>query len=137
MRPARAMQIALEDTNKDERTYTTPYRGEVLICAPKTGTVKGTIGGACVCIADLSDVVEIAPKEYEWIFDDVKLVRPVEVKGKQRLFDVDLEPSDLNVCTATEVDDAAAWLEENFLPFVKGAKKIEDGEWEVSWPFEL
>lgn len=137
MRPAEAIQVALEDINSVQRAFGSDYRGPVLICSNKTNPVNGTIPGNAVCVASLADINQTGDKEYDWNFEDIRLIRPVEVKCKQRLFEAPVEEKDLIVCTATDVDEAAEWLKENFLPFIKGAKKLSEDEWEVAWPFEL
>ena len=87
------------------RTWRTDYRGDVLICS----TAKkehGTIPGHALCVArlvdvrpftmDLCDAAMMHSYEWQsglfaWIFDDVRTIRPVPVKGKLSLWNYDGE----------------------------------------------
>lgn len=101
------------------RTWKTKHRGELLICAGAQRE-KGCVYGHAVLSVILSDVVPFTKDHlsaaffdempdrpgYAWIFEDPAVIRPIPVKGKPGLFDVDdsliqyltTETSDEEVC---------------------------------------
>lgn len=79
------------------RTWQTKYRGDLLICASQLPKVKNTISGHALCIVNLKDCAKITldnykeygvdradvdGKLYAWLLDDVRIIKPVPVKGK-------------------------------------------------------
>lgn len=87
------------------RTWSTNYRGDILICSTNK-KIKGTIPGHALCVMRLVDIVpfekkhleaacmypeEFQPGAYAWIMDNLRFVRPVPVKGRLSLWDYDGE----------------------------------------------
>lgn len=89
------------------RTWKTDYRGDIVICSTAK-KVHDTIPSHALCIVRLVDVVPLKkehlkaalmqPKDYNkslfaWILDDLRIIRPIPVKGNLSLweFDKDIE----------------------------------------------
>lgn len=97
------------------RTWQTPYRGDLLICASgaKTGWGKkeddefGIIYGHAIGVATLTDIVpfsrdlhgeaawvneddDLPEKLFAWILEDAFEIIPFPVKGKLHIFEVDI-----------------------------------------------
>lgn len=83
------------------RSWSTDYRGDVLICSSARKSAPAVCGHA-LCVVRLVDVVpftdehmeaacldELPDGGYAWLLDDLRLIEPFPVKGRQRLFDVD------------------------------------------------
>jgi hypothetical protein len=105
--------IALGVKTEEYRTWVTPHRGPVLLCAssykvPKIG--KYFITGHAIAIVDITSIekrYDFNGVYYAWKLDNVRLVKPFPVKGKLHLFNVDdslIEP--LNI----PIDDWPYWL---------------------------
>lgn len=101
--PDYAMLIMMGKKTVECRTWKTDYRGDIVICSTAK-KLSGTIPGHALCVVNLKDVVPFSRKhlkdacmkstEYEagmyaWILDDVRLIRPVPVKGKLSLWNYD------------------------------------------------
>jgi len=106
----------LEGTKTIEtRTWKTKYRGKVLLCASKTP--NSDISGkafATATIIDCDDMIkgdekfaccEMYPKAQSWFLDDVKPIKPFEVKGQLGLFEVEYPPLELKAITYEELKD--------------------------------
>ena len=103
----------------ETRSWPTQYRGPLLICAAKKTTPK-TIAlahhhglrhllcGEAVALVDLVDCVrtedlnreidareallgDYSPKRYAWITENLRVIKLFPVKGKQGLFNVNVE----------------------------------------------
>jgi hypothetical protein len=87
------------------RTWKTDYRGDILICSTAKRW-KGTISGHALCVVRLADVVpfekkhleaacmqknDFAPGLYAWILTDLRIIRPIPLKGKLSLWNYDGE----------------------------------------------
>jgi len=91
--PEPVMEIFMGDKTIEYRTWQTDYRGDLLICA---GSKKepGFVNGYAYFVVSLLD---IRPEEgwdddrrgYEWILGAPRLIRPIPVRGRLFLFDVD------------------------------------------------
>lgn len=87
------------------RSWRTDYRGDLLICSTKLPKYRGMINGHALIIMTLSDVIEVTPKNYRdfdltrsdlqdgklyaWHLTGGKVIKPIPVRGKLNLFDVD------------------------------------------------
>lgn len=85
------------------RTWSTNYRGDLLICSTANPKIIGTICGYALCVVRLNDVIEVTAKNYKdfnldekpegklyaWQLTDNRLIMPFAVKGKLNFFDVD------------------------------------------------
>lgn len=103
--PYYAMAIVEGQKTVECRTWSTDYRGDILICS----TAKkehGTIPGHALGVVKLIDVVpfkkkhlkdalmtnnEYSPDCFAWILDDNRLINPIPVKGKLSLWNFDEE----------------------------------------------
>lgn len=90
------------------RTWTTNYRGDLLICSTAKKK-RGTIPSHALCVAKIADIVPMKKehcydammneKEFEkykgnlyaWILEDVRLIKPIPIKGKLGLWEYDGE----------------------------------------------
>jgi hypothetical protein len=84
-----AGQILSDEKKVEYRTWTTNYRGDLLVCcsqSPKSG-----YSGKAVCIVELYKIDE-DPKydEYRWHLRNVRPVKPFAVKGRLGIFEVEL-----------------------------------------------
>lgn len=85
------------------RTWATDYRGDILICSTQK-KVKGTIPGHALCVARLADVVpferkhikpacmeprDFSPGMYAWILEDIRVIKPIPLKGKLGIWNYD------------------------------------------------
>lgn len=98
------------------RTWKTDYRGDILICSTAKRW-KGTISGHALCIVRLADVVpfekkhleaacmqknDFAPGLYAWILTDLRIIRPIPLKGKLSLWNYD---GDVEILQEPETDE--------------------------------
>lgn len=127
--PAYAMEIAYGFKTKEYRSWDTHYRGDLLICSTIGHGGKGTIPGHAVCVATLVDTKKISNNMYAWILENVRAIKPVKVKGQQRIFNVDIEPE----CMPDDLtdDQCIDWCIENFYPHIKGVKYDKNGDIQV------
>ena len=87
------MEIFMGDKTIEYRSWQTDYRGDLLICA---GSKKepGFVNGYAYFVVSLLD---IRPEDgwdddqrgYEWMLGAPRLIRPIPVRGRLFLFDVD------------------------------------------------
>lgn len=96
-----ASQIATEEKSIELRTWTTRYRGDLLICASARSHANLPTGCA-LCIVSLVDIrpaisrdarlacCEIEHGDFAWILQNVRPIEPFSVKGRLGLFDVEL-----------------------------------------------
>lgn len=103
----------------ETRTWDTKYRGDLLICSSKIGipeshldrvayrAIKENKGnfeesdGYALCVVNLSKIItmmgihermaccELYPGAYSWFLDNVRLIKPFQVKGQLGIFEVD------------------------------------------------
>lgn len=90
------------------RTWTTDYRGDILICSTAK-KIKDTIPSHALCVAKLSNIVPMKKEHcydammdesefnkykgnlYAWMLEDVRLIKPIPIKGKLGLWNYDGE----------------------------------------------
>ena len=85
------------------RTWKTDHRGDLLIVSTAKKH-KDTIPGHALCVVTLKDIVPfekkhleaacMEPRDYEpglfaWILDDLRIIRPIPLKGKLSLWNYD------------------------------------------------
>ncbi len=102
--PDYAMLLALGIKTVECRTWSTPYRGDVLICSSGR-KADGLVSGHALCVVTLESVepfeyrhlipacigfddYEPTGRELAWKVGNVRLVRPFPVKGRLHLFEV-------------------------------------------------
>lgn len=103
IKPLWATLILQEVKRVEWRSWSTDYRGPLLICASSGPWYAGSICKHALCIVDLVDVVPFeegylyyslmdeVPEEpgYAWLLGDLYFIKPFEVKGKLIIYDVD------------------------------------------------
>lgn len=101
--PYFALSIFFLEKTVECRTWKTNYRGDILICSTAK-KYRDTIPGHALCVVTLKDIVpftkkhleaaqmfeeEYLPNCYAWILDNVRCIKPFEVKGKLSLWECD------------------------------------------------
>ena len=88
--PEPVMEIFMGDKTIEYRTWQPDYRGDLLICA---GSKKepGFVNGYAWFVVRLLDIRPCDEEDggYEWTLGTPRLIRPIPVRGKLYLFDVD------------------------------------------------
>ncbi len=120
--PDWAMLVLMGEKTIEYRTWKTDYRGDILICA-SAKKIPECISGHALAVAELVDIEPFSKKHFDgacmdwipdqrgfaWIFDNIRMIRPVPVKGKLGLFNVDVDyqviPDDLTDDEADRVID--------------------------------
>ena len=116
------------------RSWRTDYRGDLLICSSASPKIKGTISGHALCVVRLNDIIEVTAKNcrdfdlskgdlaggklYAWQLTDIRTVKPVPVKGKLNLFEVD--DSIIKIVDDANFTDEQAeeWYKTNYEPLI-------------------
>lgn len=103
--PYYAMGIAVGKKSVECRSWSTDYRGKILICSTAK-KLHGTIPGHALCTVDLVDVVPFEKKHldaalmekndfhynnFAWILKNNLLIEPIPVKGKLSLWNFEEE----------------------------------------------
>ena len=96
--PVFAMLIVTGKKTVECRSWTTNYRGDILICSTAKRE-KGTIPGHALGVVTLQDIVPFQRKhlkgammdsfgfgEYAWILTNPRVIKPFPVKGKLSLW---------------------------------------------------
>jgi len=85
----------------ETRTWTTDYRGDLVICISKMPT--SPLSGFAVCIVNLVDcrpmteediefaMCDVYPGAYSWVLTNVRKIEMFPVKGQLGLFNIDDE----------------------------------------------
>ena len=103
-----AFNILCGNKTIEWRTWQTHYRGPILICSSAKRT-KNSIPGHALLICTLKDIVPFteehlsgammdqvpSPAGFAWILDDFGPIYPQPVKGRLKLFDLDIKPEPL------------------------------------------
>lgn len=98
-----ATWILLGEKTIEVRSWQTEYRGDLLICSSGMPKIPGMISGCAMCIVSLDDVKPFKKSEmeaacldeypgrgnYSWHISNVRIVKPVPVKGKLNFYNVD------------------------------------------------
>ena len=96
--PVYAMCIVTGQKTVECRSWTTNYRGDILICSTAKKE-KGTIPGHALGVVTLQDIVpfqrkhlkgammdSFGPGDYAWILTNPRVIKPFSVKGKLSLW---------------------------------------------------
>ena len=115
--PVFAMQIVTGIKTVECRSWSTNYRGDILICSTAKKE-KGTIPGHALGVVTLQDVVPFArrhlkgammdefyPGDYAWILTNPRVIKPFPVKGKLSLWTCEHEIEFLPVPKTEEEDE--------------------------------
>lgn len=89
--PYPADRIASGEKVEEYRSWKTDYRGDLLICASTRNEGPDLVRGHAICVVELYDISQRAPRDFVWHIRNVRFVEPFPVKGKLHLYDVDDE----------------------------------------------
>ena len=87
------------------RTWYTEYRGDLLICSTQLPEYPGVKCGFALCIVNLKNCRPMIPSDaagarceyredlnlFAWVLTDVREISPFRVRGRQGLFEVEVE----------------------------------------------
>ena len=117
--PEPAMMIFAKKKTLEIRTWTTNYRGDILICSTQH-KIKDTIPGHALCVVTLTDVIPFEKKHckdamilesgygsglYAWKLENVRYIKPIPLKGKLGLWNYDGEIEYLQEPETDEEDE--------------------------------
>lgn len=109
IQPLYATLIALGEKFIELRSWKTDYRGPIVICAGKAQNKaerEGMLNGHAVAVVELEDVrpyVDETDRDlaflfedetfegYSWVFKSVTPIKPIPVKGRLSLFELDID----------------------------------------------
>ena len=101
--------VASKQKSIETRTWRTSYRGELLICSSLKADKRFSlidynhnlchISGMAICVVDLIDCIPFEKKHekdamcevyegYAWIIENVRLIKPLSIKGQLSIFNV-------------------------------------------------
>lgn len=101
--PVYAMGIAAGIKTVEIRTWTTQYRGDIVICSTAK-KIKDTIPSHALAVVTLKDIVPLKKRhlkaammdssfdvygQYAWILENHRLIKPIPIKGKLSLWNMD------------------------------------------------
>lgn len=105
--PLFACGIAFGLKTIELRTWKTDFRGDIIITS-SSKKLHDTIPGHALCIAELHDIrkaqlsdvraamtrtTQIDPEtDYAWLLRNIRLIKPVPIKGRLSLWNCDLQP---------------------------------------------
>lgn len=116
--PYYAMMIVSGHKTVEVRTWKTPYRGPVLICATNR-KIKGFIPGHALGVVDLVDIVPLKREHidaallenedydsglFAWILKNPRYIKPIPLKGHLSLWTYDGDVEYLPVAKTDEED---------------------------------
>ncbi|MCK9568878.1 ASCH domain-containing protein [Candidatus Pacearchaeota archaeon] len=108
-----ANMIASGQKTIETRTWATSYRGDLLICSSKTPRIYPA--GAALAIAELVDCRPMTFEDriaaccryhdglFAWVLANIRKIGAFPVKGKLRLFEVELPEGLTTTCTLDEL----------------------------------
>lgn len=117
--PQYAMLIFAGAKTVEIRTWSTDYRGDLLICSTAK-KIKDTIPGHALCVVTLKNVVPFEKKHlepaqvasvddynglYAWELENVRYIKPIPLKGKLSLWNYDGEIEYLKEPATDEEDE--------------------------------
>lgn len=110
IKPQYVSEICGGQKKVEFRTWSTSYRGDFFVGCCSTKWSVGFIAA----VAELKDCVyDENEKLYHFILDNVRIIKPIPVKGKLRLFDVETENYEIlkNDEEINAAYDEAEWIE--------------------------
>ena len=88
--PMYAAAIAIGEKPEEYRTWKTPYRGDLLICASQYNDGWEFPRGYALCVVEMYDIKWSDKYDcYAWQLRNIRPVMPFKVKGKLHLYDVE------------------------------------------------
>jgi len=97
-----ASMIAHGQKTIETRSWSTGYRGELLICSTKKPIIPGLCCGYALCIVTLYNChpmtkvheeaacCELYNGAFAWMIRNIRQILPFQVRGRQGFFDVEL-----------------------------------------------
>lgn len=119
--PPYASLIAEGTKNLEFRNYEIKYRGDLLICSTADKDFDDIFPtGSALCVVSLVDVKPYndkmenqarlifdligedftekdKPNGFAWVLENPRIIKPQKIKGKQRIFDLNIEPEYVDV----------------------------------------
>ena len=84
--PEYATEIAMGWKTIEYRSWKTNYRGDIVICS-SARKQKGFVPGHALCIVEIVDIEEYGDKDYGWVLDNIRMIKPFPVKGQLHLWE--------------------------------------------------
>lgn len=143
VKPLWATAILQEVKRIEWRSWSTDYRGPLLICASSGPWYAGTICKHALCIVELLDVIPFEEKcldlalmdevpdnpGYAWLLSEPTFIKPFEVKGKLKLYDVDD-----SLIEAMDGESFAEFAEKYYKPLMRWEdREVKREEIEADW----
>ena len=131
-----ATAIATNFKTIETRSWPTSYRGEILICstASKQGLSHlkdSLIFGHALAIATIKDCQKFKKSDrqkamidrytnmhgmYSWHLSDIRPIKPIPIKGQQRIYNTDIKKSDLEILNIKNDNELFRyWYENNLI----------------------
>ena len=108
--PEYATEIAMGWKTIEYRTWETKYRGDIAICSSKKPH-PGTVAGHALCVVELVDIEVYGEKDFGWVLENPRMIKPVPVRGQLYLWDyngpVEIIP-DEEWCVTEDASDEEA-----------------------------
>lgn len=90
------------------RTWSTKYRGDLLMCSTAK-KIPGAAPGYALCVVNLYDVMyDKLEGIWEWYIKDIRPIKPIHVKGQLKLFNVPdelIKPISIKPISKKQFDD--------------------------------
>ncbi len=102
-----ASLIAFGFKTIETRRWPASYRGDILICASKNPKFDRLPTGTALAIAEIADCRPMTVEDeraaccplydgaWSWRLANVRPIEPLPVRGRQRIFTVDIDPADI------------------------------------------
>lgn len=130
--PWYALEIAEGRKTVEFRTWSTDYRGPIVICSTAK-KLHGTIPSHALCVVDLVDVQPFRRKHlqaaemglyqldingFAWILENNRIIEPQFVKGKLSLWNYDgpiiYAPQEIYADEGEDVTESHPWFSEHW-----------------------
>jgi hypothetical protein len=93
-------QIMFGEKTEEYRSWPTKYRGDILLCTTK----EGYYPGFAAVVVNLTDCVKCDDGGYAFKLENVRAIKPFEVKGQQRIYNIDVDPSSFEIYGENDID---------------------------------
>ena len=131
--------ILTDEKQYEYRSWSTDYRGDLLVCSSANPKIEGTIPGHALCVVEITDVIAVNRRNYQqvgldeppargeklfaWKIENVRVVEPFPVKGKLHLYEVPDEMIHIfEENDETTDEEVQAWFDIHFMPHVYWGK---------------
>lgn len=84
--PEPASEIAKGFKTIEYRSWSTDYRGDLVIHSSNKPE-PGFVAGYALCIVEITDVIKYGEKDYGWILENPRMIKPVRVKGQRFIWE--------------------------------------------------